>query len=106
MTVSNELLIKSRRLNGTPIIDAPTSWKYLTWKMEYDSERAESQTGEHDLHIERGQQGCAINEMEWLGNIPPDAVSDIREKGVMYDIRPMLGNGSVDIVNSNLSHAH
>ncbi|WP_037032621.1 hypothetical protein, partial [Psychrobacter phenylpyruvicus] len=101
MSVSNELLIKSRRLNGTPIIDAPTSWQYLTWKMEYDSERAESKTGNHDLHIVRGLQDLATNEMEWLGNIPPEALIDIRKQGAMDDIRSMLGNSIEDIVRSN-----
>jgi len=106
MTVSNELLIKSRRLNGTPIIDAPTSWKYLAWKMEYDSERTESKTGEHDLHIVRGLQDLAMNEMEWLGNIPPDALIDIRKQGAMDDIRAMLGSGINEIVNSNPANFH
>jgi hypothetical protein len=106
MSVSNELLVKSRRLNGTPIIDAPTSWQYLAWKMEYDSERTESATGEHDLHIVRGLQDLAFNEMEWLGNIPPDALIDIRKQGAMDDIRAMLGNGINDIVNSNPANFH
>jgi hypothetical protein len=106
MSVSNELLIKSRRLNGTPIIDAPTSWQYLAWKMEYDSERTESETGEHDLHIVRGLQDLAVNEMEWLGNIPPDALIDIRKQGAMEDIRDMLSNGINDIVNSNPANFH
>ena len=106
MTVSNELLIKARRLNGTPIIDAPTSWKYLAWKMEYDSERAESKTGDRDLHIVRGLQDLAINEMEWLGNIPPDSLIDIRKQGAMDDIRALLGNGIEEIVNSNPANFH
>ncbi|MFS1429726.1 hypothetical protein LMH73_022045 [Vibrio splendidus] len=101
MTVSNELLIKSRRLNGTPLIDAPTSWKYLAWKMEYDSERTESQIGAQDLHVVRGLQELAVNEMEWLGNIPPDALIDIRKQGAMDEIRSMLGNGINDIVDAN-----
>lgn len=106
MSVSNELLIKSRRLNGTPIIDAPTSWQYLVWKMEYDSERAESQTGEQDLHILRGLQDLAMSEMEWLGNIPSDALIDIRKQSAMNEIRLMLGNGINDIVNSNPANFH
>lgn len=106
MSVSNELLIKSRRLNGTPIIDAPTSWQYLAWKMEYDPERAELQTGDHDLHIVRGLQDLAKNEMEWLGNIPPDALIDIRKQGAMDEIRSMLGNGINDLVNSNPTNFH
>ena len=106
MSVSNELLVKSRRLNGIPIIDAPTSWKYLAWKMEYDSERTVSQTGDQDLHIVRGLQDLAVNEMEWLGNIPTDSLIEIRKQGAMDDIRAMLGNGIGDLVNSNPSNFH
>lgn len=106
MTVSNELLIKSRQLKGTPIIDAPTSWKYLTWKMEYDSERMEYQTGAQDLHIIRGLQDLAMGEMEWLGNIPPDSLIDIRKQGAMDDIRAMLGSGINDIVESKPTNFH
>lgn len=106
MSVSNELLVKSRRLSGSPIIDAPTSWQYLAWKMEYDSERTESQTGDHDLHIVRGLQDLAANEMEWLGNISPDALIEIRKQGAMDDIRAMLGNGLNEIINANPNNFH
>ena len=45
MAVSNEILIKARRMRGTPIIDAATSWVYLTWKLEYDAGKAELGSG-------------------------------------------------------------
>lgn len=106
MSVSNELLVKSRRLSGSPIIDAPTSWQYLAWKMEYDSERTETQTGDHDLHIVRGLQDLAANEMEWLGNISPEALIEIRKQGAMDDIRAMLGNGLNEIINANPNNFH
>ena len=106
MSVSNELLVKSRRLRGTPIIDAPTSWQYLAWKMEYDAERAESVTGEKDLHIIRGLQDLSASEMEWLGNIPTDSLIDIRKLGAMDEIREMLGRGIEEIVNSNPANFH
>lgn len=106
MSTSNELLIKSRRLNGTPIIEAPTSWQYLVWKMEYDAERVESQIGAYDLHIVRGLQDLSDNEMEWLGNVPPDALIDIRKQGAMEEIRDMLGKGINDIVDSNPTNFH
>ena len=106
MSVSNELLVKSQRLNGTPIIDAPTSWQYLVWKMEYDAERVESQIGAHDLHVVRGLQDLSNNEMKWLGNIPPDALIDIRKQGAMDEIRDMLGKGINDLVNSNPNNFH
>ncbi len=106
MVVSNELLIKSRRLNGTPIIEAPTSWRYLVWKMEYDAVRTERETGACDLHVVRGLQELAGSEMEWLGDIPLDALIEIRRQGAMEEIREILGKGVNDLVNSNPDNFH
>ena len=106
MSQSNELLVKSRRLNGTPIIEAPTSWQYLVWKMEYDAERVEQQIGKQDLHIVRGLQDLSDSEMKWLGNIPPDALIDIRKQGAMDEIREMLGKGINDLIDSNPDNLH
>ena len=78
MSVSNELLIKARRLRGTPVIDAPTSWQYLAWKLEYDAENKEREDNLNDLHVLRGLQSLSENEMEWLGKVPPDALIEIR----------------------------
>lgn len=106
MTVSNELLIKSRRLNGSPIVDAPTSWQYLVWKMEYDAERAESQLHSQDLHVVRGLGDLAGSDMQWLGNIPSDALIEIRKQGAMDEIRNMLGNGINELIEANPSNFH
>lgn len=101
MSVSNELLIKARRLNGTPIIDAPTSWKYLTWKMEYDAERAENEENIRDLHIVKGLQELAGSDMEWIGNIPPEALIEVRAQGAMDEIREILGTGINEVISAN-----
>lgn len=101
MINSNELLIKARRLRGTPIIDAPTSWQYLIWKMEYDSEAAEIDTDVKDLHIVRGLQNLANGEMEWLGNVPPDALIEVRKQGAMDEIRDILGKGIEELTTNN-----
>ncbi|HBO3177789.1 TPA: hypothetical protein NIF41_006024 [Pseudomonas aeruginosa] len=101
MSVSNEILIKARRLNGTPIIDAPTSWQYLVWKMEYDANRAESALKSKDLHIIKGLSELARSDMEWIGNIPPDALIEIRRQGAMDEIREILGSGITEIIESN-----
>lgn len=106
MSVSNELLIKSRRLKGSPIIDAPTSWQYLAWKMEYDSSEAESATNGKDLHIMRGLQDLADGDMEWLGNVPPAALVEVRKQGAMDEIRSLLGKGVEELVQSNPNNFH
>jgi hypothetical protein len=101
MAVSNELLIKSRRLRGTPIIDAPTSWQYLSWKMEYDAEHVEKIYNVKELHVVRSLQHMGNGEMEWLGNVPPDALIEIRQQGAMDDIRGILGKGIDELTASN-----
>ncbi len=38
MGQATDILTKSRYLSGVPLVDAPTSWKYFNWKLEYNSE--------------------------------------------------------------------
>lgn len=106
MSVSNELLIKSRRLRGCPLIDAPTSWQYLVWKMEYDSAEAEVATDTKDLHITRGLQDLASGDMQWLGRVPPQALIEVRKQGAMDEIRSMLGKGIDELTASNPTNFH
>src|SRR5690606_2246898 len=52
MSVSNELLIKSMKVGGgIPLIDAPTSWQYFKWKLEYDGERTFNEFETENCHI-------------------------------------------------------
>lgn len=106
MSVSNEMLIKARRLNGTPIIDAPTSWQYLVWKMEYDAERAESTLKSKDLHVIKGLSDLSTGDMQWIGNIPPKALIEIRKDGAMDEIRNILGKGINDLIEINPDNFH
>ncbi len=104
MAVCNELLIKARRLRATPIIDAPTSWKYLNWKLEYDAVNAELQSGLKDLHILRGLQSLSENEMQWLGKVPSGALIELRRTGALDEIREILGHGVETISTANPSN--
>lgn len=106
MSVSNELLVKSRRLNGTPIIEAPTSWQYLVWKMEYDADRAEETLKSQDLHIVKGLNDLAGTDMQWLGNVPPEALIELRKEGAMTEVRNILGNGINGLIEVNSSNFH
>ena len=106
MSVSNEMLVKARRLNGTPIIDAPTSWQYLVWKMEYDAERAESELKSQDLHVVKGLSDLSTGEMQWIGNIPPEALIEIRKESAMEEIRGILGKGVNDLIQVNPANFH
>ncbi len=106
MSVCNELLIKARRLRGTPIIDAPTSWQYFAWKLEYDAENVEKETNLSDLHVVRGLQSLAENEMEWLGRVPPAALIEMRKTDAIKEIRQILGKGVQELSFANPLNFH
>jgi hypothetical protein len=106
MSTSNELLVKARRLRGTPIIDAPTSWQYLVWKLEYDAGHTEEIEGLRDLHVVRGLQTLAENDMQWLGRIPPEALLEVRKTGALGEVREILTKGVEDLATANPTNFH
>ncbi|SEJ44642.1 hypothetical protein SAMN04244579_04415 [Azotobacter beijerinckii] len=106
MSTSNELLIKARRLRGTPIIDAPTSWQYFVWKLEYDSALAGEVDGLRDIHTVRGLQTLAANEMRWLGRVPPDALIEVRKSGALDEVRSILSRGVEELATVNPTNFH
>jgi glutamyl-tRNA synthetase len=106
MGVSNELLFTARGLGGAPIIEAPTSWQYFVWKLEYDAEKLERETRLKDLHVVRGLQTVAENEMEWLGRVPPEALIEIRKQDAMGEIKQILGRGIEEIAHTNPANFH
>ena len=106
MATSNELLIKARRFRGTAIVDAPTSWQYLVWKLEYDADKKSEESGIADLHVLRGLQSLSQNDMEWLGNIPVEALLELRKIGGLDEIRDILGKGVQNIASANPTNFH
>lgn len=106
MSTSNELLVKARRLRGTPIIDAPTSWQYLVWKLEYDAAQAQEVDGLQDLHTIRGLQTLASNEMRWLGRVPPIALIELRKAGALGEVRNILTKGVEELATVNPTNFH
>lgn len=99
MNQANDLLQRSRQINGTPLIQAPTSWRYFNWKLEYDSHEF-NQEGLTHLHMVRGLQATAEAEMQWLGNIPTDSLLEMRKSGASEEIRKILSQGVHEIANA------
>ncbi len=106
MSVSNELLVKAYRLRGTPIIEAPTSWQYFVWKLEYDAEHLERETNLPDLHVVRGLESLAHNEMEWLGRVPAEALIELRKTKAIQEIRTILAKGVKELSLTNPANFH
>lgn len=101
MGVCNELLIKSLKVHGIPLIDAPTSWEYFKWKLEYDTERAFPNRDFGKLHLVRGLTQLDNTNLNWIGKIPPKGLIEIRKTGAIDEIRAILSNGIEDLTKSN-----
>ncbi|WP_313760841.1 hypothetical protein [Rhizobium sp.] len=97
MMQATDLLLKSRYLGGTPLLDAPTSWRYFNWKLEYNSSIALDNT---HLHMVKGLQRAAETDMEWLGNIPAPALIEMRQQGAFHEIREVLSAGVGEIAET------
>lgn len=93
MGQANDALLKSRRIKGVPLIDAPTSWRYFNWKLQLDGSRLEHEQREH-LHCSHALTSLDGTELSWLGDIPPTALIEIRQQGALEEIR--------DIMTSNI----
>ncbi|MTD94848.1 hypothetical protein GIW81_10945 [Hyphomicrobium sp. xq] len=101
MAQANDLLIKSRRLGATPVIDAPTSWQYFVWKLEYDADRAsEGAPQTDDLHVLRALESLSHTDMEWLGKVPPRALIELRESGALAEIRSIMAAGVKEVAEA------
>lgn len=101
MGVCNELLMKSLLVNGVPLIDAPTSWEYFKWKLEYDSERAFPNRNFDKLHIVKGLDGLADTNLSWVGKIPPEGLIELRKSGAIDEVRAILSNGIDELIQTN-----
>src|SRR5688500_4812491 len=93
MGQASDLLLRSQRLGGIPLIDAPTSWRYLQWKLEYDATRIEGNRIV-DLHVARALQALVSSgRMSWLGRIPAAALIELRRQKAVEEIRGLLNDG-------------
>lgn len=99
---ANAAFQRSLQLRGTPIIRAETSWLWYNQMLEYGA--ANSDAGSlNNLHISRALNATVKDEMPWLGNIPPDALIEIRQSGALDEIRHILSQGLKDLVEANPS---
>ncbi len=101
MIQSNGHLIKASRLNGVPIIDAPTSWQYFCWKLEYDTLRFQPELNINNIFTVKSLHDLSGKEFAWIGNIPVDALIEIRQNGAIDEIRNIINKGIEDITYSN-----
>jgi hypothetical protein len=92
----------SRRVGGTPLICADTSWLYYTWMLEYEGAPVtDDPHARQTMHVTRALTSEMGNNLEWLGRVPPETILEIRKQGLAEEVRSILGNGITELVGIN-----
>jgi hypothetical protein len=92
----------AHHFGGSPFINAETSWLHFTWLLEYQGARGEDElTNRHSMHVVRALASEAHNNLEWLGNVPPETVLEIRKRGLAEELRDLLGHGVSNLIGIN-----
>lgn len=92
----------AHHFGGSPFINAETSWLHFTWMLEYQGgPRNDDVTSRHSMHVVRALVSEANNNLEWLGNVPPETVLEIRKRGLAEELRELLGRGISDLIGIN-----
>lgn len=95
---TNDIVLSSQGLSGTPLVDAPTSWQYLVWKYEYDVARTavEPDSAAH-LLITRALQSTTEDDRLRVLRVTPKVLVELRRDGVLEELRQILRAGMEDI---------
>ncbi len=91
MRQANEVILKGKSLNGTPLFETPTSWQYFQWVLNYKT-------------IKNNTRGCVVSalldknsSLDWLGNIPHKTLIELRKHDALPELRSILTSGLSDI---------
>ena len=92
----------AQHFGGTPLINAETSWLYYTWMLEYEGAPSfDDEKHRTTMHVVRALVSETGNNLDWLGNVPPEAVLKIRQQGLADEVRAILSHGVSDLIGIN-----
>ncbi|SEC40237.1 hypothetical protein [Paenibacillus sp. GP183] len=95
MMQTNDIVIRSTKFGGSPLIDAPTSWQYLLWKYEYDLERAKE--NDQDIKIMLVSNSLTKINFNMIGKLTDQAIINLRRENALHDLRDLIAKGIKDI---------
>lgn len=92
----------AQHFRGSPFINAETSWLHYTWLLEYQGGyRDDDLTTRNSMHVVRALVAETHKNLEWLGNVPPETVLEIRRRGLADDLRELLADGVSNLIGIN-----
>lgn len=98
MMQSNDILGQSSLLGGSPLVEAPTSWQYLLWKLQYDQKRSLEVDPElMATFVNKAVTVAGRDKFPLIAELPPKALIELRRKGMMEQLREVIRSGVEDV---------
>jgi hypothetical protein len=96
MMLTNDAVFRASQFGGTPLIDAPTSWRYLQWKYEYQEGKEIGQDASKDVLITKtlALEGAPH---KMLSGLSPEALIELRKNGAAVELREIIRKGIAEI---------
>ena len=95
MMMSNDALLRSSSFGGSPLAEAPASWKYLQWKYEYDTMAGNHAPANSHTLISKAL-GSSL-----LSGLPAGTLIELRKSGAAAELREIIGKGIGDISSAS-----
>ena len=89
--MTNKALLGSSLCGGSPLIDAPASWKYLQWKYEYDAMAGHETERKSEVLISKALSSSM------LSGLPSETMIELRKNGAVAELREIIGSGIGEI---------
>lgn len=102
MMQANELLDASAELGAHPVIQAPISFHWLTTKARINSELIERALGTDVLPQLPITNALLSKHLEWLSNVPLDALIQLRRRGLVSELRTTIAGNFAELSTAPL----
>lgn len=98
----NELLQASADLDAHPVIQAPVSFHWLTTKVRVNAEMLGNAMDESILTQLPMTNALLSQQLEWLSNVPLDALIRLRRQGFLSELRATITGGFSELSAATL----
>jgi hypothetical protein len=100
----NDVLHRSRSQNAHPLVAAPVSFHWLTWKIRANQSLIAKDLG-FASDIELGLTNSLLSQnLEWLSNVPLEGLIELRKKGLLTELRALISRELESLTGVDLSN--
>ena len=93
----NDAILKAKTLNGTVLMDAPTSWQYLLWKYQAEYLNTKEVIKGASPDFVANALASPGKDLNVLTGLPDDVLIKLRKEGALQELRAIIRKGTEQI---------